>query len=233
MDASVADAVVCCSRMGEDPSAGAAMTDKKAWGETVLGWFVVRGDADAGGAEAIPTGREVPAAEPVGALPEAPGGVVDFDGVFEAFGIDSEARDRLAKAAGLLGTLSTGTEAEAARRIVRASLEAFGIPYEKIIETACEEIQALDSYQRRGAAALQAACDEGGRRISGLEDQIRAIREEMGKQTADNKSSLEACNRRKLKVQRVLEFFGPEAVGRVVRDSPKLIEPGAPGAGTR
>ena len=30
---------------------------------------------------------------------------------------------------------------------------------------------------------------------------------------------------KKLEVQRVLEFFGQEAVARVVRDSPKLLDP--------
>jgi len=37
-----------------------------------------------------------------------------------------------------------------------------------------------------------------------------------------------ACNEKKLDVQRVLEFFGQEAVARVVRDSPKLIDPSQP-----
>ena len=35
------------------------------------------------------------------------------------------------------------------------------------------------------------------------------------------------CNQKKLEVQRVLEFFGQEAVAKVVRESPKLVEPGA------
>jgi hypothetical protein len=34
-----------------------------------------------------------------------------------------------------------------------------------------------------------------------------------------------SCNSKKLEVQKVLEFFGQEAVARVVRESPKLQEP--------
>jgi hypothetical protein len=34
-----------------------------------------------------------------------------------------------------------------------------------------------------------------------------------------------ACNQQKLKVQEVLEFFGQEAVARVVSQSSKLHEP--------
>jgi len=202
--------------------------NKKGWGETVLGWFVVRPERDDTDAEPLTT--ETPVMEPVGDLPTASGGAVDFEAVFTAFGVDQEARERLDKARGLLETLPAGTEPAVKRQIVEASLKAFGVPFEKIIETACEEIQALDSYQRKGAASLQAFCDDASRRISGLEDEIRSIRASMEKQATDQKLSLEACNRKKLDVQRVLEFFGPETVGRVVRDSPKLIEPGAPGA---
>lgn len=212
------------------------MTDvKRGWGETVLGWFVVRAENDADGRDpAAGSGdaaASAPAVEPVGELPAAPGGVVDFNGVFEAFGIDSDARDRLAKADGLLKTLPTGTEAAVKRQIVEASLKAFGVPFERIIETACEEIQALDTYQRKGGAALQGFCDESGQRIAALEGEIRAIRAAMEKEVADQRKTLETCNQKKLEVQRVLEFFGPEAVGRVVRDSPKLIDPSAAGAG--
>ena len=202
---------------------------KGGWANTVLGWFVVRdNEPDPGPA---PADTEPPAAvvEPVGDLPAAPGGLVDFDAVFAAFGIDSEARDRLAKGEGLLKTLPAGADAAVKRQIVEASLKAFGVPFEQIIETACEEIQALDAYQRKGGAALQAFCDEAGQRIAALEQEIQSIRTAMEKEVDDQKRTLESCNRKKLEIQRVLEFFGPEAVGRVVRDSPKLIDPSAPG----
>ena len=207
---------------------------KKGWGETVVGWFVVRDETDAGAggpdAQSGAAASLPPAVEPIGDLPEAPGGVVDFDAVFEAFGIDAEARDRLAKADGLLRTLPAGTDAAVKRQIVEASLRAFGVPFEKMIETACEEIQALDAYQRKGGAKLQAFCDEADRRIVSLQQEIQSIRAAMDKEVGDQKKTLETCNQKKLEVQRVLEFFGPEAVGKVVRDSPKLIDPSAPGA---
>ena len=207
------------------------MTDRKAgWGNTVLGWFVVRDGESAPDPASVDTAPATSAVEPVGVLPPASGGVVDFDAVFAAFGIDSEARERLAKGDGLLKTLPAGTDASVKRQIVEASLKAFGVPLEQIIETACEEIQALDAYQRKGGTALQAFCDEAGKRIAALEEEIRSLRKAMEKEVEDQKGTLEACNRKKLEVQKVLEFFGPEAVGRVVRDSPKLIDPSAPGA---
>jgi len=205
------------------------MTDGKAgWGNTVLGWFVVRDNEPGSGPAPADTAPLTAAVEPVGDLPAAPGGVVDFEAVFAAFGIDAEARDRLAKGEGLLSALPTGTDATVKRQIVEASLKAFGVPFEQIIETACEEIQALEAYQRKGGGALQLFCDDAGRRIAALEEEIRSIRTAMEKEVDDQKRTLESCNRKKLEIQRVLEFFGPEAVGRVVRDSPKLIDPSAP-----
>src|SRR5262245_64240354 len=130
---------------------GAVSGDKKGWGETVLGWFVVRdGQAAETGPDAgeVDTPATTPAVEPVADLPASPEGVVDFDAVFSAFGIDEEARDRVVKADGLLKTLPAGTEAAVKRQIVEASLKAFGLPLDQMIETACEEIQALDAYQR-------------------------------------------------------------------------------------
>lgn len=211
------------------------MTDgKRGWGGTVLGWFVVRDDQGAEtaepGADAPDTGSLPPAVEPVGELPDAPDGVVDFEAVFGAFGIDAEARDRLAKADGLLKSLPAGTDAVVKRQIVEASLKAFGVPVEQMIETACEEIQALDAYQRRAGANLQAFCDAAGQRVATLEAEIRSIRASMDQEVENQKKTLETCNRKKLEVQHVLEFFGPEAVGRIVRASPKLIDPSAPGA---
>ena len=41
---------------------------------------------------------------------------------------------------------------------------------------------------------------------------------------------LGACRRIKPALQQVLEFFGPEVVGRVVKDSPKLVDPTARGS---
>lgn len=218
------------------PAEGVAMDEgKKSWGETVLGWFVVRdeqGRGDGAGSDLAAEGTtDAPSVDPVGEVPPAPDGVVDFDAVFSAYGIDAEARDRLAKADGLLGALPAGADAAVKRHIVEASLKAFGIPVERIIETACEQIQALDAYPKKGGAALQSFCDEAQRRIVALEGEISSIRSAMNREIDGQRKTLESCNRKKLEVQRVLEFFGPEAVGRVVRESPRLIDPSVPGTG--
>jgi hypothetical protein len=160
--------------------------------------------------------------------PAAPGGQVDFDGVFEAAGIDRERRDRVAKAAGLLASLPSETPVAVRKQIVEASLKAFGVPLDEIIETGVEEIQALEGYIRAGAADTEKLLTESKARIDQLESDIRNVRLVMDQRVHEQESVMASCNARKLDVQRVLEFFGQDAVARVVRDSPKLHDPSAP-----
>ena len=53
----------------------------------------------------------------------------------------------------------------------------------------------------------------------------------MDQRTQEHAAIGAACNAKKIDVQRVLEFFGQEAVARVVRESPKLHDPSAPVSG--
>jgi hypothetical protein len=210
------------------------MSDGRGWGSTVLGWFIVREDAPPDGAppateapvEVAPNAGPMPnvfSSEP----PAATGGQVDFNGVFDAAGIASEDRDRIAKAGELLGSLPAETPVPVRKQIVEASLKAFAVPIDKIIETGVEEIQALEAYIRSGAADTQKVLDESARRIQRYEDEIKNIRTVMEQRVQEQQAVTTACNARKLDVQRVLEFFGQEAVARVVRESPKLHEPPA------
>ena len=203
------------------------MSDGKNWGSTVLGWFVVQEDG-------IP-GPEAPPDEPLSAAPEppafvkeppaAPGGRVDFAAVYEAAGVEREEQARVTKAAELLAALPAGTDAVVKKQIVEASLNAFGVPIEKIIEGAVQEIQALEAYIRAGAADTQKVHEESEKRITQFTEEIRRIRTVMEGRMAEQQAVIAACNEKKLGIQKVLEFFGQDTVARVVRDSPKLVEP--------
>src|SRR5437016_1209399 len=222
------------------------MTDKKNWGSTVLGWFVVKNERDEmsslsqadGSVEAV-EGAAVPepagqgdvgtpalaASAFAGAIPDAPGGKIDFDAVFVAAGIDPEEQGRVSKAAELLGALPAATEPAVKKQIVEASLKAFGVPIDKIIEAGVEEIQALEAYIRAGATDTQKVLAESSQRIASLEQEIQQIKQVVEERGQEQQAVIKSCNERKLDVQRVLEFFGQEAVARVVRESPKLIDP--------
>jgi hypothetical protein len=215
------------------------MSERKNWGSTVLGWFVVRDEADASapgtdaGQAAAPP-EEPPAPAPPAFTSEPPaatGGQVDYDAVFDAAGIAKEERDLFAKAAGLLASLPAGPDPAAHKGVVEASLKAFGIPIDRIIETGAHEIQTLEAYRVQQAGTVRQFADESQKLIADYEKKIAEIRALLERHIAEQASVQNGCNAKKLDVQKVLEFFGQDAVARVVRESPKLVDPSAPPAG--
>ena len=199
------------------------MNDKKSWGATVLGWFVVSDDEEGQAAQGGDAGDE--GGERAGEMPQvfvkdppaAPGGQVDFTAVFEAAGIDEEQAGRVARAQELLASLPTETPAVVKKQIVEASLNAFGVPIDKIIEGGVAEIQALEGYIRTGAADTQTLLAESAARITKFEDEIQRIRTVMDQRVQEQQAVTKACNEKKLGIQQILEFFGQEAVARVVQ----------------
>ncbi len=224
------------------------MTQKKGWGSTVAGWFIVQDEsAPAGdGSDAAQTdyGGYQPPADPTSGVssqsqaapsppldvfktapPDAPGGKVDFDSVFEAAGIVAEERERVSRTLSLLTDLPPGTDETVKKQIVMASLRAFNVPVEKIIESGAQELQALEAYIRTGAADVEKVTLEADQRIKQYEEEIGTLKTVMQQRVDEQNGVISSCNAKKLDVQKVLEFFGQEAVARVVRESPKLQEP--------
>jgi len=209
------------------------MIEKKGWGSTVKGWFVVQDDPSGAGQEKMMGARttrstRVPSQTPdvfAEATPAAPGGKVAFDEVFEAAGIDAEDSTRVAKTLELLDSLPAGTDEKVKRQIVMASLRAFGVPIDQIIEAGAQEIQALEAYIRSGGGDTEQVISDAESRILQYEKEIANLRTVMQQRVEEQQSVIRACNSKKLEIQRVLEFFGQEAVAKVVRQSPKLQEP--------
>jgi hypothetical protein len=209
------------------------MSDNKTWGSTVMGWFVVKDQAEGADEPAPAVADDGAAAAPQADVPPvfssppppAPGGKVDFDQVFEAAGIDADERQRVSRTLELLTSLPPDTEAAVKKQIVMASLRAFGVPIEKIIEAGAQELQALDGYIRAGAGDTDKVTAEADQRIKQYEEEIVKLKTVMQDRVAEQQSVVTSCNEKKLEVQKVLEFFGQEAVARVVRESPKLHEP--------
>jgi hypothetical protein len=211
------------------------MSEKKGWGSSVMGLFVVRdekaeepaepGAADSPGspsAEDSTSGAAAPpqaGAEFVREPPAAPGGKVDFPAVYAAAGIDDEEQARVAKAAELITSLPAGNEP--ARHIVEASLKAFGVPVDKIIAAGEKEIRALDAYVASGAADTRKVLAESQQRIAQYEQEIQRIRQVMDQRVAEQQGVERACEGGKLEVARVLEFFGHAPAGA----APKPVDP--------
>jgi hypothetical protein len=211
------------------------MTDKKNWGQSVMGWFIVSDDEQphegAPSADTAPpsTGSATSAVEQVFVTtpPPAIDGKVNFDAVFASAGIDDEGRTRVTKAVELMASLPSDTPVVIKKQIVEASLKAFGVPIDEIIEAGVGEIQALEGYIRAGSADTQQVLADAEKRIALYEDEIRQLRGIMEQRVAEQQVVVKACNDKKLTVQQVLEFFGQEAVARVVAASPKLHAPSA------
>ena len=224
------------------------MSDKKGWGSTVAGWFIERDDdhavqdVDVGEADAVGSApmasekrsssgsEQYTSPSPTQGVfqtppPPATGGNVDFAAVFVSAGVGEEEQQRVARTTGLLRSLPPDTAAAVKKQIVEASLKAFGVPIEKIIEASVEEIQALDGYIRNGAADSEKLIQESDARIKQYEAEINNIRRVMQQSVEEQQSLIKICNEKKLEVQQVLEFFGQETVARVVKASPKLHDP--------
>lgn len=217
---------------------------KKNLGETVLGWFVVREDddeAEASPEELVDKYANNKAAPPPPA-PNAPPSVkldasvplvaagrqVDaglLEKVYHAAKISPEEQERVAKAQALLTSLPIETPHDVKKQIVEASLKAFGVPVEQIVEAAVEQIQALEAYIQHGARHTQSVLTDAQARVERLQAEILEIKKLMELQVSTQQGLTKSCNDEKIKVQRVLEFFGQEMVAKVVRESPKLVEP--------
>src|SRR6185295_10593701 len=166
------------------------MTDKKGWATTVAGWFIERDEPSAPAAtdlgdvpdQALASNLETyttpsPTQSVFQTSPPPPTSVqVDFPAVFTAAGVDPEEQQRVARTTDLLRSLPAGTDAAVKKQIVEASLKAFGVPIEKIIEATVEEIQALDGYIRNGAADNDKLIQESDARIKQYEAEIQNIR---------------------------------------------------------
>jgi len=209
------------------------MNEKKGWGSTVVGWFVLQDEdtgestpaesAEEGSASSWPTEQpmNVFGTEP----PAAPGGIVDYEGVFAAAGINSDDQARVTKALELVASLPAETPFDVKKQIVEASLRAFEVPIDRIIETGVQEIQALEAYIRAGASDTQKLIEESENRIRQFEEEIVRIRAVMQDRVGEQQGVIRKCNQTKLDVQRILEFFGQDTVARVVRESPRLVDP--------
>src|SRR5215204_2248018 len=221
------------------------MTDKKGWATTVAGWFIERDEpaghvptdfADVVPEPTLPANSESyttpsPTQSVFQTSPPPPtGGQVDFPAVFTAAGVDQEEQQRVARTTDLLKSLPAGTDAAVKKQIVEASLKAFGVPIEKIIEATVEEIQALDGYIRNGAADNEKLIQESDARIKQYEEEIKNIRAVMQQSVDEQQNLIKVCNDKKLEVQQVLEFFGQDTVAKVVKASPKLHDPSDPAA---
>ena len=159
---------------------------------------------------------------PPAAGAEIPQVKVDFASVLKRGGLSDEEQGRVDKALTLLHNLPAETPIEIKRQIVAASLQAFGIPVDHIIESAALHLSAFDRHIKEGQVQTQSLLEQSTRRLSELEQEVARVKQVMQEQLAQQQGLTASCNQQKLRVQEVLDFFGREAVERVAQTSIKL-----------
>lgn len=127
--------------------------------------------------------------------------------VLEAAGVDETQRARVEKAQELLKSLPEETPDELKRNIVEASLKAFDVSIEAIVEAAGNEIKALDAFIAEGNANKDQVLQEGAERIAQLEQEIAEVKAMMAKTEADQAGLDEATRAVIEEVRPVADFF--------------------------
>lgn len=180
---------------------------------------VAAAGADAAPAEAGGGPGRAEAALPAAKVPEVK---VDFPAVLRRAGLSDDEQGRVDKTINLLHTLPAETPIEVRRQIVGASLSAFGIPVDQIIESAALHLRALDRHIKEGQKQTQTLLEQSNRRLAELEQEVARVKQVMQEQLGLQQGLTTACNMQKLRVQEVLEFFGRESLDRVAQTSVKL-----------
>ena len=140
------------------------MSERKGWGTTVLGWFVVQED----GAPAGRTpSRRCPCRQParsrrlfVSPPPAAPGGQVEFQKSSRPPASTPRSRTASPRRATCSRRLPAGTEPPIKKQIVEASLKAFGVPIDQIIETGAAGDPGARGLHPRRRARRRRRCSE-------------------------------------------------------------------------
>lgn len=182
--------------------------------------------AGAAAAQAGQAGQAAPAPEAAAPIPEV---AVDFPQVLRSAGLTSEDQSRVEKALTLLHNLPAETPIEVKRQIVAASLQAFGIPVEQIIESALLHQRAIDRHIQTGQMQTQTLLEQSTRRLAELEKEAARVKQVMQDQLGQQQGLTHTCGQKKARIQEVLDFFGKDAIQKVSQSSVKLRDRGTAG----
>jgi hypothetical protein len=208
----------------------------KTIGDKVLGWFIVRDEAETAAeappsegplASVTPPARAAASAVTPAVTPAvAPGQPHDaraFAAVYRSAGVAEDGRERLGKVLALLESLPHEASTDVKRAIVGASLEAFGVSIEGILSTGEGALGALDAYVASGQVRTKEVLADAEARIAKLTSEIAEVRHLMDVQLAAQQELSRSVLTEKARVGAVLDFFGAStaregaAIPRLVR----------------
>lgn len=174
-------------------------------------------------ADGSPSALDGSGVDPAASVPQVD---IDVSTVLRKAGLSAEDQDRVEKTLNLLHTLPNETPVALKRQIVAASLSAFGISVDQIVESALLHQSAFLRHQEQCDKQTKLLLQDGERRLAELQKEAARIQQQMNEQHAQQQGLVFAVSRQKNRLQGVLEFFGSEVVERVQQTSVKLRSDG-------
>lgn len=147
---------------------------------------------------------------------------LDFPSVLRRYGVTDEDQGSIDKALTLLRGLPNETPVEVRRQIVTASLGAFGVSVDKILEAALLHEAALNRHVQLAEVDAQTAISRVQRTIKDLSDRIEAERRRESEIVVRQQGVVQACSVQRVRVSVITTFFGPAEAERVRATSPRL-----------
>lgn len=213
-----------------------AENNRRGLGRALMGLFVQQDPPAEKGPPSPPTRHEVPS-DPVDDLPAAepspdvPDAVVqepvapadlDFPSVLRRYGVTEDDQGSIDKVLTLLRGLPGETPVEVRRQIVSASLGAFGISVDKIVEAALLHEAALNRHVQLAETDTQTAISRVQRTIKDLSERIEVERRRESELLARQQGVVQACSIQRVRVGAITAFFGSAEAERVRATSPRL-----------
>lgn len=216
-----------------------AEKNRRGLGRALMGLFIQQDPPAEKGPPSPPSRREVspdlvvddlPAADPSPASPDAVVQVqepvepaeLDFPSVLRRYGVTDEDQGSIDKVLTLLRGLPGETPVEVRRQIVTASLSAFGIPVDKIVEAALLHEAALNRHVQLAEIDTRTAISRVQRTLKDLSDRIEAERRRESELLARQQGVVQACSVQRVRVNAITTFFGPAEAERVRATSARL-----------
>lgn len=208
------------------------MNEKKSLGSKIAGLFVVRPDApedDLPTIEPAPRVRDdldidASGADPDAQLIEKYSQGTDFDlaSVLKAGNVSAEENEQVNRMLEMFAKLPADTPLALKRQIVTASLQAFGVSVDKIIEAALLHMAALKNRVRASEVEKDAELAEKNSLLMGLNRQIEALKQDLRDVGARYGAVAQTCRQHEERIRAIVDFFEPEQVAAVQQNSIRL-----------
>jgi hypothetical protein len=154
--------------------------------------------------------RETPQSQ---ALPPIEGRTVELRAIYEFGQLSTEELDRVKRAEELLGSLPAHIPPQHRKEVVEATLRAFGVSADKIVQAANKQLRALQTFSLASQEHAQQVLDDSAQRIVDLEAEIERCRQLQVQAETERDARAEGLMAEVKKIRQVADFFGEHGEG--------------------